>query len=104
MKPEIASKILLKNLLNWGELESLPNQEYLEYQLSKLQNFALMYQTQSRDPNIPPRLRARARDLEQNTKGLIAGIQFAISFWSFKDQDLIKLENLEDTVKKKPQT
>jgi hypothetical protein len=101
MKPEIASKLLLKHLLDWNEIEKLPNQEYLEFQLDRLQKYALVAKTNSQNPEIPPRLRARARDMEQNTKGLIAGIQFAIAFWYHKDQDLLKIEKLEEIVKKK---
>jgi hypothetical protein len=99
MKSHIASKFLLNRILDEFEREFIdkkyPNQVYLEKQISKLENAAIQYRSQSRDPKLTPRIRARSRDLEQNTLGLLNGIKFAIAFWNMKDEDIEKVENPE---------
>lgn len=96
MKPIVASRILLSAVNEDFEAiranPDTPNLEYLEKNIERLEQLALMFYSQSKDPNMPPRLRARARDLQQNTLGLINGIKFGISFWLHRDQDLLELE------------
>jgi O-succinylbenzoate synthase len=91
-----ASKIILKYLINdFPNNLALPNEEYLQLRLDQLDRTRVNYRGQSVNKDIQPRHRARARDMEQNCAGMIAGIKFAISFWHFKEQDLIKVEGLE---------
>jgi hypothetical protein len=40
----------------------------------------MLYHSRSTDPKLAPRLRARNRDLEQNSLGIIAGIKFALAY------------------------
>ena len=85
------SKLLLAKVLE--EFESsyesgLPNQVYLEHHLEILQKQAGFYETQSKNPDLPPRIRARNRDLMQNALGLIKGIEFGIAFMLQTDVDL----------------
>jgi len=90
MKPEIASKYILDKALKEfsHSFESLPNLRYLEAYLKRLEGLRVLYSTQSTNIDIPPRIRARSRDLEQNTMGLINGIKFGISFMLNKDKVL----------------
>lgn len=92
MKSNFCSKFLLRSLLEDFDVESFEtNQKYLEDQISRLERMQLVYLSQSIDKKVPPRIRARARDLEQNSMGLINGIKFALSFMMQKDEDLDKL-------------
>lgn len=93
MDAKIASKFILRKLLSEFDKEKdLPNQEYLEAQLKRLNQMSGIYNTQSSNVNLSPRQRARARDLEQNCLGLINGIKFGISFWLHENEDLNALE------------
>lgn len=85
----VKSKFLLRRLLTEFPPDGeLPNLKYLETQIDHLINMSEFYRAQSRDPRLPARIRARARDLSQNAQGLINGIKFGISFWLHKDVDL----------------
>jgi hypothetical protein len=89
----IKSKMLLRNILEDFEANGLPNQTYLEEKINLLERLVMLYSTQSRNPQILPRHRARARDLEQNAVGLINGIKFGISFMLHKDMNLAEMES-----------
>lgn len=54
--------------------------KYLKQWLDRVEQNRLMYTARSIDPRLAPRLRARNRDLEQNSLGIIAGIKFALSY------------------------
>ena len=93
------SKFLLKKIMeeftqSYGS--GLPNQAYLEHNLDLLQKQAGFYETQSKNPQLPPRVRARNRDLMQNAIGLMKGIEFGIAFM------LQTEENLDSLVEKSP--
>jgi len=96
MKAEFGSKFLLKKMLDEFKpsLEGLSkeNIEYLEQQLKYLNGMAAAYKEQSRNPAVLSRHRARARDLEQNAIGLMAGIKFSLSLLLYNDYEL-HLEN-----------
>lgn len=94
------SKIILKNLIDGFSIDHVDsNQKYLEFQLERLDKVVSTYKLNSRNSKLPPRIRARNRDLEQNTLGLINGIKFAISFMMSKDINLIKEEKLDYILK-----
>lgn len=93
MKPEICTKFLLRQVLksfNTKDVET--NQFYLEERLKQLAVAAQVYKNQSQNATIPSRVRARARDLEQNAYGLINGIKFGISFMLHSKEDLLLKE------------
>lgn len=87
---DIKAKLLLRELLQNFEprKEGVSNEEYLDEQLKHLETVRVTYRARSSDARIPARLRARARDLEQNAAGLINGIKFGISFILHKDEQL----------------
>jgi len=91
MDPLIASKYVLKKFLeSFDERKiGIPNEIYLEEQIAHLRRMICIYKEQSKNKNLSPRHRARARDLEQNAEGLLNGIMFAISFIHHKNTDLI---------------
>ena len=72
----------------------IPNQVYLETQLSKIVRMQTIYKTQAKDTSLSSRQRARARDLEQAANGLVNGIKFSISFWLHKNEDLMEMEDV----------
>ena len=90
MKPVIASKYLLKSLLDSydGKVEEIKNRSYLTEQTKHLERMITTYYIQSKDPMLSTRHRARARDLEQNAMGLLNGIKFSMAFMLHKDGDL----------------
>jgi len=92
MDAKAASNLILKKLLkDFDKYKDLPNQQYLEEQLRTLYRMSGIYKVQSINSESSARQRARARDLEQNTLGLINGIKFGISFWLHENQDLAAL-------------
>ena len=103
MSPERASKILLKYIYTQfpDGINNLPNEDYLHFQLDRLEKLRMNYHGQSVNREVLPRHRARARDLEQNCAGLIAGIKFAISFAHFRDVDLAKMEGVDTLIRNK---
>ena len=95
MDAQATSDTILKKLADGFDINTpMPNQEYLESQLNRLQRMCLIYKTQSADTKLSGRQRARARDLEQASNGMINGIKFSISFWLHKDTDLMELEQV----------
>ena len=68
------------------------NRVYLEERLKQLSLAAVNFNSQASNPDIPARLRARARDMEQNATGLINGIKFGISFMLHANGDLLLKE------------
>lgn len=91
MREHLASKFLLRQVLKEYDQETqkgLPNQEFLEKQIERLNGLLVYYRAQSIDARLPPRIRARSRDLQQNVMGLINGIKFGISFMLHKDTTL----------------
>ena len=95
MDAQATSNTILKKLAEEFDINTpVPNQEYLESQLNRLQRMVLIYKTQSSDAKLSGRQRARARDLEQAANGMINGIKFSISFWLHKDTDLMELEKV----------
>ena len=96
---------IFKKLITDFNLDvDIPNQQYLETQLAKLERMRILYRTQSKNPKLAARQRARARDQELATTGMITGIKFSISFWLHKDQDLMKMENVIAEPSVKPET
>lgn len=97
MKPDIKSRILLAEILKeFNEFKNkTSNKEYLEFQIGKLERTRTAYESNSKNPKLKPRDRARARDYAQNLSGIVAGIKFSLSFLAFDDSDLIKLEGLD---------
>lgn len=88
------SKMILQKLLNSFDVaKDRPNQKYLESQLTLLNSMVLRYKSQSTNPKLSARNRAKARDLEQNCLGLINGIMFALSFLEREHIDLMKSED-----------
>lgn len=85
------AKILKKLLADFEKYKDLPNQEYLEFQIRRLNQMSTVYKTQSVNSELSARQRAKARDLEQRTLGLINGIKFGISFWLHENEDLMKI-------------
>ena len=95
MDAQATSETILKKLSDDFDIKTtVPNQEYLETQLNRLQRMVLIYKTQSSDTKLSGRQRARARDLEQAATGMINGIKFSISFWLHKDENLMELEQV----------
>jgi len=95
MDAQATSATILKKFVEEFDVNTpVPNQEYLESQLNRLQRMAMIYKTQSSDTKLSGRQRARARDLEQATNGMLNGIKFSISFWLHKDTDLMELEQV----------
>lgn len=88
----LGDKILHTLMKDFEDYKDLPNQEYLEAQLSRLYQMKTIYKTQSTNVELSARQRAKARDQEQRSLGLINGIKFAISFWLHENEDLLKLE------------
>ena len=88
---ELGDVILTKLLNDFEKYKDLPNQEYLEAQLSKLYQMKAIYKTQSGNVKYPAHQRSKSRDLEQRTLGLINGIKFGISFWLHENEDLANL-------------
>ncbi len=106
MHAAVGSKYLLKQILNdfLDEFESSSvknNQSYLEFQIGRLERMAAGFRNQSRNPEVSNHQRARARDLEQNSLGLINGIKFGISFMLHNEEDFAKKEGLDDIIKPK---
>lgn len=97
MESSITSKMLLKYVINEfpKDIKDLPNEDYLKYQIQRLERLRLQYRGQSINKDTLPRHRARARDLEQSIAGMVAGIKFAISFQHFRGHDLMQMEGLE---------
>lgn len=85
--------ILTKLLKDFEEYKDLPNQQYLEAQLTRLYQMKTLYKSQSGNVELSAHQRAKARDLEQRTLGLINGIKFGISFWLHENEDLLKMED-----------
>lgn len=101
MDASATSRMLLEQLVDDFDVRhmEMPNQEYLEYQLGKLDEVLIGYRAQSKNPKLAPKDRARARDRVQAVTGMIKGIKFSISFWLHKDQDLLKLEEIDTSEK-----
>jgi len=96
MDANATSRMLLEKLVDDFDVRTeMPNQEYLEYQLGKLDEALVSYRAQSKNPKLAAKDRARARDRVQAVTGMIKGIKFSISFWLHKDQDLLKLEDID---------
>ena len=76
-----ASIINIKKILNNFNSDEIEvnNKDYLEGQIKVLENAILSYRVQSKNKELPPRIRARSRDLEQNAMGLLNGIKFSLS-------------------------
>ena len=89
------SKKLWKKFVEEFDTADLPNQEYLEYQLQRLSELKILYKEKSENPKLKPKDRAKARDLQMATEGMLTGIKFSISYWLHKDKDLIEMENLK---------
>jgi hypothetical protein len=93
MDARVASKYILKKLLNdFEKQKDMPNQVYLETQLTRLHQMNAAYKAQAINAGLSAHQRAKARDLEQNCLGLINGIKFGISFWLHENEDLLKLD------------
>jgi hypothetical protein len=61
------------------------NREYLDDWVQRVEKMCLVYASRSTDLRLSPRLRARNRDLEQNARGILAGLKFAIAFTEAPD-------------------
>lgn len=87
-----ASKINLNRLLEKFDPKeyNLKHKDYLEGQLNNLEKMILSYRVQSKNSELPPRIRARSRDLEQNAMGLLNGIKFALSFIHHQNKDSLE--------------
>ena len=80
----IKSKIILNKIFSDRAFEifeevSSDKKKPLNEMVSRLQILSAGYKAQSMDANLKPRHRARARDYEQNSLGLINGILFAVA-------------------------
>ena len=73
--------------------DKLPNEEYLDTYIIYLESLALGYKRESENREVSQLQRARARDFEQNCYGLINGIKFGISFFYYRDIDLLTHHN-----------
>lgn len=94
MRSSVASKLILRQWLGQFKPEEINsnNVQYLEQQLEHLQAMSMTYAAQSINKKLPPRIRARSRDLQQNCIGLINGIKFALSFIHHEDINLLEQE------------
>lgn len=90
--------ILNKLMEDFENYKDLPNQKYLETQLERLYQMKMVYKSQSSNPKLSGHQRAKARDNQQRTLGLINGIKFGISFWLHENEDLLKLENVQGDI------
>lgn len=86
---EISKAILTEAFENFSIREDMPNKKYLELYLEYLENLEKSYKLQSEDASVDRIVRAKARDFEQNCIGLINGIKFGISFFEYRDIDLL---------------
>ena len=85
-----ASRINIKRVLEDFDATNLKvnHKDYLEGTLKNLENMILSYRVESQNQKLPPRIRARARDLEQNAMGLLNGIKFSLSFVYHQDKEI----------------
>jgi len=91
MAVENFSKTILSEIFETFSIrEDISNKIYLERYINYLEQMEKGFKLQSEDKNVSQLVRARARDLEQNCIGLINGIKFGISFFEYKDIDLLK--------------
>ena len=86
---EISKAILAETFENFSIREDMPNKKYLEMYLTYLEDLKRNYKLQSENANVDQIIRAKARDFEQNCIGLINGIKFGISFFEYRDIDLL---------------
>lgn len=91
MESHYASIINIKKILNGFKSDGYNHKDYLESQIENLESLIVMYRAQSKNKELPPRIRARSRDLEQNTMGLLNGIKFSLSFIERQNR-----ENIDD--------
>lgn len=94
MTPSHASRILLGTWLERSNkfIENIKEEEtkdYLQETISVLESSMAKYRSESRNKSLPPRIRARARDMEQNVMGLINGIKFSIELSLIDRKDLV---------------
>lgn len=87
-----ASRINLKKILSNFDLSKLQvnHKDYLEGQIKNLEKMIISYRVQSQNKELPPRIRARSRDLEQNAMGLLNGIKFSLSFMEYQNKEKIE--------------
>lgn len=80
MDSDHASRLLVRSWLKNFNFDDHEGSDQLEREINKLEYLRSSYKSNSTDPKITARARARARDLEQNAAGLISGIKWALSF------------------------
>lgn len=100
MSPDHASRLTLRQILRNFEDKKpeLNHVQYLESELKRLETLRLKYASESQNPENQPRIRARARDLEQNVAGIYHGIMFSLSFILHQDKELKDIvEMVNDT-------
>lgn len=95
-----ARKVFSK-LVDSLSLEGRDHQEYLEFQLKRLEDMSLHYAAAASNPELPPSHRARNRDLLMSARGLVNGIKFSLALENFKGEDLMKIEGLDQLKKTK---
>lgn len=90
MESVYTSRINLKKILEQFDSSNLDvnHKDYLEGQIKNLEKMILSYRVQSQNKELPARIRARSRDLEQNATGLLNGIKFSLSFLEHQDKEI----------------
>ena len=85
------TRLNIKKVLQEFDTKNLKvkHKDYLEGQIQNLEKLVLSYRVQSKNSELPPRIRARSRDLEQNAMGLLNGIKFSLSFIEHQNEEEI---------------